>query len=118
VRVFRSPASARWVSPLDRTRQSVVLVSRDIDADGGTTDTALVCHRGRLRRSVSVIDPAHVQELSHRRGPLRRMLGLSTVRFDLVPGPVKMVGRDLPAEDAVELLTRLRQRALPTGRSR
>jgi putative membrane protein len=40
------------------------------------------------------------------------------VRFDLVPGPVKMVGRDLPAEDAVELLTRLRQRALPTGRSR
>jgi putative membrane protein len=118
VRVFRSPASARWVSPLDRTRQGVVLVSRDIDADGGTTDTALVCHRGRLRRSVSVIDPAHVQELSHRRGPLRRMLGLSTVRFDLVPGPVKMVGRDLPAEDAVELLTRLRQRALPTGRSR
>lgn len=117
VRVYRSPASARWVSPLDRTRQGVVLVSGGGETDTAT-DTALVCHRGRLRRSVSVIDPAHVQELSHRRGPLRRMLGLSTVRFDLVPGPVRMVGRDLPAEDAVELLTRLRQRALPTGRSR
>ena len=115
VRVYRSPASARWVSPLDRTRQGVVLVGGDGDA---STDRALICHRGRWRRSVSVIDPAHVQELSHRRGPLRRMLGLSTVRFDLVPGPVRMVGRDLPAEEAMELLTRLRQRALPTGRSR
>ena len=115
VRVYRSPASARWVSPLDRTRQGVVLVGGDGDA---STDRALICHRGRWRRSVSVIDPAHVQELSHRRGPLRRMLGLSTVRFDLVPGPVRMVGRDLPAAEAEELLTRLRQRALPTGRSR
>ena len=115
VRVYRSPASARWVSPLDRTRQGVVLVGGDGDV---STDTALICHRGRWRRSVSVIDPAHVQELSHRRGPLRRMLGLSTVRFDLVPGPVRMVGRDLPAAEAEELLTRLRQRALPTGRSR
>lgn len=115
VRVYRSPASARWVSPLDRTRQGVILVGGDGDA---STDRALVCYRGRWRRSVSVIDPVHVQELSHRRGPLRRMLGLSTVRFDLVPGPVRMVGRDLPAEEAVELLTRLRQRALPTGRSR
>ncbi|WP_297005138.1 PH domain-containing protein [uncultured Corynebacterium sp.] len=118
VRVYRSPASARWVSPVDRTRQAVVLVAGEGSGRGTDRnhDTALVCHCGRWRRSASVIDPAHVQELSHRRGPLRRMLGLATVRFDLVPGPVTMVGRDLSSVDAVDLLTRLRQRTLPTGR--
>lgn len=118
IRVYRSPASARWVSPVDRTRQGVVLVGTDDTGSTAGAGSALVCHRGRWRRSASVIDPAHVQELSHRRGPVRRLLGLATVRFDLVPGPVRMAARDLPADEAVDLLTRLRRRTLPAGRTR
>lgn len=103
VRYYRSPVAARWVSPIDRRRQGVTLVSAK----------AVVCHRGRVYRAVSVIAPSHIQELSLRRGPVQQMLGLSGVRFDLVPGPVSMAGRDLTEEDAVDLVSRLRQRQLP-----
>ena len=74
---------------------------------------AVISHHGRLRRVVSVIAPAHIQELSLRRGPLQQLVGLSGVQLDLVPGPVTMTGRDLVAADAVDLVTRLRSRVLP-----
>ncbi|HIW92842.1 MAG TPA: PH domain-containing protein [Candidatus Corynebacterium avicola] len=114
--VYRSPHSARWVSPLDRTRQGVTLVAQE--TDGGEHSQAprwqaVISHHGRLRRVVSVIAPAHIQELSLRRGPVQQLLGLSGVQLDLVPGPVSMTGRDLVADDAVDLVTRLRSRALP-----
>lgn len=107
---YLSPRSARWVSPVDRTRQGTTLVS---DPDGSGQLTAVVSHQGLFRRAVSVISPAHIQELSYRRGPVQNMLGLAGVRFDLVPGPVSMAGRDLTTADAVDLVTRLRARRLP-----
>ncbi|OLT51587.1 hypothetical protein BJF89_07210 [Corynebacterium sp. CNJ-954] len=107
---YLSPRSARWVSPVDRTRQGTTLVS---DPGGNGQLTAVVSHHGLFRRAVSVISPAHIQELSYRRGPVQNMLGLAGVRFDLVPGPVSMAGRDLTTADAVDLVTRLRARRLP-----
>lgn len=107
---YLSPRSARWVSPVDRTRQGTTLVS---DPGGNGQLTAVVSHHGLFRRAVSVISPAHIQELSYRRGPVQSMLGLAGVRFDLVPGPVSMAGRDLTTADAVDLVTRLRARRLP-----
>jgi putative membrane protein len=119
---YRSPASARWVSPVDRRRQGVTLVPVTDSGETAVTSTkassagqwqAVVSHHGRLRRVVSVIAPSHIQELSLHRGPVQQMLGLSGVRLDLVPGPVAITGRDLAAEDAVDLVNRLRGRSLP-----
>lgn len=107
---YLSPRNARWVSPVDRTRQGTTLVS---DPGGSGQLTAVVSHHGLFRRAVSVISPAHIQELSYRRGPVQKVLGLAGVRFDLVPGPVSMSGRDLTTADAVDLVTRLRARRLP-----
>lgn len=99
---FTSPARARWVSPVDLHQQSVAVLPG-----------AVVTRTGRLSRRWSVIDPGHIQELSLVRGPLQQLLGLCTVRLDLVPGPVRMAGEDLTPEDGNALLNRLRQRELP-----
>lgn len=104
---LHSPLSARWVSPLDHRQQAVTLV-RDV----------LITHSGRLRPRVSFIATPHIQELTAKQGPVQRTLGLATVRCDLVPGPVDVVGRDLAYEDGQRLLTRLRQRRLPSVGSR
>lgn len=103
---FTSPPVARWVSPVDLHQQAVTLLA-----------DAVVVHRGRLGRRVSVIDPSHIQELSLTRGPLQQLFGLCTVRFDLVPGPVGMAGEDLTPGDGRVLLDTLRQRELPAQRS-
>ncbi|MGO1380075.1 PH domain-containing protein [Corynebacterium sp. AOP36-E1-14] len=120
VRTYLSPPSARWVSPVDRTRQSVTLVTDPSSTPSSDTSLhregqlrAVVSHRGRLRRVVSVISPAHIQELTLRSGPVQKVLGLAGVRFDLVPGPVMMAGRDLTDVDATDLVSRLRARSLP-----
>lgn len=104
--MFTSPPVAGWVSPVDLHQQAVTLLA-----------DAVVVHRGRFGRRVSVIDPAHIQELSLTRGPLQQMFGLCTVRFDLVPGPVRMAGEDLTPEAGGVLLDALRQRELPAQRS-
>lgn len=102
---FTSPPQARWVSPVDRRQQATTL-ARDV----------AVCHHGRLSRVVSVIDIAHIQELTLVRGPVQHLFGLASVRFDLVEGPVTMTGRDLSVDDGYALLDRLRQRSLPALR--
>jgi putative membrane protein len=109
-RAYLSPRPARWVSPVDRTRQGTTLLA---GRGGDGPLTAVVSHHGFLRRVVAVISPAHIQELSYRRGPVQSVLGLAGVRFDLVPGPVSMAGRDLAAADAEDLVSRLRARRLP-----
>ena len=107
---YLSPRPARWVSPVDRTRQGTTLVA---GPDGDGPLRAVVTHRGLLRRVVAVVSPAHIQELSYRRGPVQQALGLAGVRFDLVPGPVSMAGSDLATADAEDLVSRLRARRLP-----
>ncbi|MDO5511614.1 PH domain-containing protein [Corynebacterium sp.] len=99
---FTSPARARWVSPIDLHQQSVTV-----------REDAVITRKGRLSTRISLIDPAHIQELSLTRGPLQQIFGLCTVRFDLVPGPVRMAGEDLTPQDGHALLNQLRQRTLP-----
>ena len=72
-----------------------------------------IVHRGRVNRRVMVIGTPHIQELTLKVGPLSHLVGVRTVRFDLVAGPVRMAGQDLTPADASELLTRLRTRRLP-----
>ena len=68
---------------------------------------------GRLTRRYQMVKAPHIQELSFEQGPLERKLGLASVRFDLVPGLVKMTARDLDDADARALLEALRARRLP-----
>lgn len=102
---FTSPAKAKWVSPLDRSRQGVTLIGEQAEV--------AVIHYGRLVPRMAVIETSHIQELTLRRGPIQRQLGLSTVEFNLVPGPVAMSARDLSYAQGTELLQVLRQRKLP-----
>ncbi|WP_257202822.1 PH domain-containing protein [Corynebacterium cystitidis] len=99
---YCSPRRAFLVSPLDAHRQATTLYRQFV-----------VVHSGWVSRRVAFINSSHIQELTLRRGPIQNLVGLATVRFDLVPGPVKMAGRDMDAAQARELVDVLRNRALP-----
>lgn len=99
---FESPKRARWLSPLDRRKQSITLHE-------GLTVTRF----GWAHRRIAAINPSHIQELSYVRGPIARLANVATVRLDLVPGPVSMKGRDLDPADAEKIMRILRQRTLP-----
>lgn len=99
---FTSPLIARWVSPIDRKQQGVTLL-----------DQAVIVHKGRLSRQVSMIEPSHIQEVTLSHGPLQQLVNLCTVRMDLVAGPVLMAGEDLNEARGRELVDWLRRRKLP-----
>lgn len=99
---FSSPPVARWVSPIDRKQQGVTLLNE-----------AVVVHKGRIGRQVSMIDTSHIQELTLRHGPLQQLVHLCTVQLDLVDGPVHMAGEDLDETRGRELMNWLRRRELP-----
>ena len=99
---FVSPKRAFWASPLDRDQQAVTLI-----------DGRAITHEGRFHREVKIVDLSHIQELTVKRGPLNQAFDLATVRFDLVPGPVDMAGKNLSTEDAYKLTDLLRARELP-----
>ena len=116
---YTSPPQATWVSPVDRKQQGVTLVG---EAGGVGADTApradaapraVIVHSGRFYHRMALIDVSHIQELTLKRGPIQKLLNLSTVRLNLVPGPVSMQGSDLTYADGMELLTVLRRRSLP-----
>ena len=99
---LRSPGVARWVSPVDWRRQTVTLYPE-----------VTVVTFGRLSKRYQMVENTHIQEISFKQGPLQHMLGLAHVRFDLVPGAVKMAARDLRAGEARWLVDTLRTRTLP-----
>ncbi|MEX3505182.1 PH domain-containing protein [Corynebacterium sp. LK2510] len=97
-----SPRRARWVSPVAWKRQSVTV-----------TRGMVVVTNGRVSRRVGMAKVPHVQELTYKQGVLQRRLGLAHVRCDLVPGPVRVIARDLDAGRAWGLVEKLRARELP-----
>ena len=100
----RSPRQARWVSPVDWRQQSVA-----VDSGRGVARVTF----GRLTRRFQAVKIPHIQELTYRQGPWQRRLGLAHVRFDLVPGAVKVTSRDLDDAQARTLVDALRARTLP-----
>ncbi len=99
---YASPRRSRWVSPVD-WRQQTASVSHGV----------AVVTFGRLTRRYQVVEVPHIQELSMHQGPLQRAMRLASVRYDLVPGLVKMTARDLDSADARDLVEALRARPLP-----
>lgn len=99
---FRTPPRAKWVSPVDWRQQSAAV-----------RGNAATVTFGRLTRRFQMVEVPHIQELSFEQGPVQRALHLANVRFDLVPGAVKITARDLDEGDARALLEALRTRELP-----
>ena len=104
---IRSPKRARISSPLDASRQALSLQPAP-DASAWATTS-----HGLLSRRFEFIDITHIQEITYRQGPVQRMMNLAHVRFDLVPGPVKMTARDLDIADAWAVVDELSTRELP-----
>ena len=101
---FTSPQRAVWSSPLDHTKQAVRLLD---------DDTIAIAHAGRINRRVTAVTTSHIQELTFKAGPIRQMLRLGTVRFEMVAGPATLAGEDLEFTACVEIMDRLRSRKLP-----
>lgn len=104
---IRSPKRARIPSPLDASRQAFSLQPAPDASVWATTS------HGLLSRRFEFIDITHIQEITYRQGPVQRMMNLAHVRFDLVPGPVKMTARDLDTADAWAVVDELSTRELP-----
>jgi putative membrane protein len=95
VRLTRSPARARWVSPIGRR----FLAS-------GVGDDLLVSREGVLTRRTHIVPHARVQSLQLTQGPLQRTLRLADLQVDSPPGPVKVRARHRDAVEARGLLDR------------
>nr|WP_274708496.1 PH domain-containing protein [Corynebacterium meitnerae] len=106
---LKSPRRARVASPIDASGQALALTPI---GDFGDTTYATTSH-GLLSRRVEFVEVPHIQEVTLRIGPVQRALKVASVRFDLVPGPVRMTARDLELHEAWELVEALSARELP-----
>ena len=106
---LKSPRRARVASPIDASGQALALTPI---GDFGDTTYATTSH-GLLSRRVEFVEVPHIQEVTLRIGPVQRALKVASVRFDLVPGPVRMTARDLELDEAWELVEALSARELP-----
>ncbi|PMC64312.1 hypothetical protein CJ203_06080 [Corynebacterium tuscaniense] len=103
---LKSPRRARIASPIDASRQALALTPLP-----GTT-YAITSH-GLFSRRLEFVEVLHIQEVTLRVGPVQRALKVASVRFDLVPGPVRMIARDLELQEAWKLVEALSARELP-----
>jgi len=82
----------------------------------GADDEVVVSRRGWLTRRTTVTPHARVQSVRMTQGPWERALGLASVHFDVVPGPVKPValhrGIGEAGEVIVSEIARMRAAAL------
>lgn len=106
---LRSPRRARIPSPIDAPFQTTALIH---PAPAPAPPFAATGH-GRFSRRYEFVELPHIQEITFRQGPIQRAMNLAHVRFDLVPGPVRMTARDLDTADAWALVDVLRARPLP-----
>ncbi len=79
-----SPRAARWLDPISRRRNGLLV-----------TDRGLIMRGGRLTRWASFIPHERTQSLAISRGPLQRALGLTSFQVAGVGGPVSLEARHL-----------------------
>jgi putative membrane protein len=66
----------------------------------GHDDHVVVTRRGWLTKRTTVTPHARVQSVRLTQGPWERSLGLASVHYDVVPGPVRAVALHRPASEA------------------
>lgn len=91
VPLVSAPRKARWRAPIQGSRLAF-----------GYDDRVFVGRRGKITRHLSVVPHARTQSVSIVQGPWQRTLGLSTLRVDVPPGPVKVEALYFPAGDVKE----------------
>lgn len=72
----------------------------------------IVTRRGWLIRRTAITPHARVQSVRLTKGPWERALGLSSVHFDIVPGPVRPMALHRGEREAAQLLVDEAQRVL------
>lgn len=82
-----APPKTRWRAPIQASRLAF-----------GYDDSVFVGRRGLVTRHLSVVPHARTQSVSIVQGPWQRTLGLSTMRVDIPPGPIKVEALYFPAE--------------------
>ncbi len=101
-----SPRSARWLDPISRRRNGLLITERGIIMRGG-----------RLTRWASFVPHERTQSLQISRGPLQRGLGLISFQVDGVSGPVKLRAHHLEPAAVLTAFNTAASRALQ-GRHR
>jgi len=86
-----APEQVKWRSPLQRRRLGL-----------GADSVMMGTRRGWLTLRTTFTPHARVQSVRLEQGPWQRRLGLASVHADVVPGPVRVVGRHQGAEMARE----------------
>lgn len=100
VPLTRAPARARWRAPIQSTKLAF-----------GHDDRVFVTQRGLVTRHLSVVAHARTQSVSILQGPYQRALGLSTLRVDVAPGPVRVEGLYFPSTEIASEALAQAQRA-------
>lgn len=87
-----APRESRWRAPIQWSRLAT-----------GHDSSVFVARRGRVTRRLAVVPHARTQSVSVVQGPWQRALGLSTLRVDIAPGPVKADVLYFPAQQIIEM---------------
>ena len=87
-----APGRTRWLDPLLYKRNAVAV-----------TDTAVLIRAGRFKRRLIVLTHERSQSLALSQGPFERLVDVATIKFDMVPGPIKPVIRHLDTGQARRL---------------
>ncbi len=91
VPLVSAPQKTRWRAPIQGARLAF-----------GHNDRVFVSRHGRVTRHLCVVPHARTQSVSIVQGPWERSLGLSTLRVDIPPGPIKVEALHFPAEQMKE----------------
>ena len=106
-----APERARWRAPIQHRLLGVA-------AD----DQVVAVRRGRLVRRLAMVPHARMQSVHLTQGPWQRRLSLATLRIDVAPGPVTVLGLHQDAATARRLVdeqaTRAKQARASAGPDR
>ncbi len=95
-----APERARWRAPI-QWRQ--LAVAKDA--------VVFAARRGRFVRRTAVMPQARTQSIHLTQGPWQRRLGLASLRIDIAPGPVAVLGLHQPVESVRALVDQQAQLA-------
>ena len=98
-----------WVPAPSRVRVRAPWQWRNLAT--AASETAFVARRGRIVRRVAVVPHARTQSVHLTQGPWQRRLDVATVRVDVAPGPVSVLGLHQDAATARASVDAQAQRA-------
>lgn len=87
-----------WVSAPERVRIRAPWQWRHLAI--AASSEAFAARRGRIVRRIAIVPHARTQSVHLTQGPWQRRLGVASVRLDIAPGPVSVLGLHQDAQTA------------------